>query len=386
MSLHPSNFEPYDLKSGSQVQITGRTLENAMMFGAAGLTVLSIPPLAAPPRTHQYVVVRVQFDDGAGGTISPGVTYEQVEEPFTGAEGYYLANSYRRDVVSVDFGHEPLFSGPGMKINNGLAVPIGEIPPMPMEGEDPQRIQIVEALVQEIESEVDLSAYDGLAVIGNWEGALPRTNTATHSPIPVRGANEVYDLNVIWLGQPSASSSDHSVRHEMGHNFGARHGSFMLWDTEDPLNLHSQQSWGSTSICEYGDPLTVMGGSNPGPEICRAMFSGLAHWNAAHKYSVLDWFTQDEVKSIESPEDVGQYVLRPISMETVDFLGPMPPPEPNPLHTLRIPRGLGDSLFVEFRYADDDTHDTAEQLGHVHQASVPSRLYFPDHPSELTHS
>lgn len=290
---------------------------------------------AAPVGTLEYLVVRGDF---AGKPLPAGVNPASIHALYhtntRNVEHYYDEVSYGQLVVDT------LIDPTGGKLNLGIAPTC-------------DHILIRDVVIDQLESAgVPLSNYYGLVIFMDWSGqGCPFANRATVGQVEVKPG---LDLAVSWMG--SFHLQEFPNFHEIGHTLGAGHATF--WACPDVTGP------GPDCNCEYGDTLDVMGSS----ETCVGSSSTTGHWNAPHKHQVGTWFDPVVNFAELGPGQGGIHLLFPIELSTGSHL-----------QALKIPRGFGDALWVEFRRPLGlyDTAGLLESAGIVGGAAV---LHFETQP------
>ncbi|MDG2167005.1 MAG: chitobiase/beta-hexosaminidase C-terminal domain-containing protein [Opitutales bacterium] len=135
------------------------------------------------------------------------------------------------------------------------------------------------------------------------------------------GANSQHWLN----GTPSTET----IVHEFGHNYGLPHSNYWVFNkNEESTNPVQPKPIGDNE--EYGDLWDVMGDGDV----------NRGHFHMAAK-NYLQWLNDDDVRTIESPEDSGTYVIN--RFDHMDATG---------LQGLRIKKSDDDSNYwIGFRRA-----------------------------------
>ncbi len=331
--MFPAHGAPEELESGMFIRVTGFVLEDQVLFLGDGSSIqILAPPDPEGTGPLRYLMVCVNFQDAFCQ-----VEYPQIAATYAIVQDYYLENSY--GVVTID-------------ADTSIGVDLVFATQLP---ETPEEIR--DLVVAEIESNhpsIDLTTYYALGIFFDWSQAMPPFfNRATRGQGKVPSSNPgnpPYTLAILWMGNGQQAASEFSNLHETGHTLWSAHASYI--HTGKLENIVPGED-----ICEYGCPLSVMGAkaAGSGGMFCTAQVEGLAHWSSAHKDVVprLVWLQPETIRTLLTGDD-GSYILRPLAASTLGLA--------EPLQVLKIPRGDAEALYVEFRYPDPSTRDTAARL------------------------
>lgn len=132
-----------------------------------------------------------------------------------------------------------------------------------------------------------------------------------------KGGNAKILASTSWIRSSSASL----IAHELGHNLGLRHSSFLNPDD-------NSKPFGKGAVSEYGDKFSVMGGA------------GLRDWNAHQKW-VLGHIGGSQVKTVDTADTATTIVTLSNHENLSNFSG-------NDVYLVRIPFGT-DALYAEYR-------------------------------------
>ncbi len=166
---------------------------------------------------------------------------------------------------------------------------------------------------------IDLSQYSRFIIYApfgsscGWNGA---GIIGKNGQLSINGQSKKVSISWINMTQYTGSQSwiTRVVAHEFGHNLNMHHACISPCDA-------------STTQVEYGDPFTVMG---------KNFYGGgdqIVEINAPHR-DYIGWFSGGNVQTVTSN---GSFKLQPIEGSS------------NGLKAIKIPRGSGDFLYVEYR-------------------------------------
>ncbi len=159
--------------------------------------------------------------------------------------------------------------------------------------------------------DVDFSKYSRLVIAAPYGPFCSFGGAGTLGKTVVHTDDGDVSMSIMWIYPRSLGFV---VGHELGHNFGNHHASF-LYCGNSPI------SETGCFVSEYGDPYSIMGNIVAG------------HYNAYHKDRT-GWFSNQNILNVTNN---GQYVIEPIENAG------------NGLKAIKIQRGQRDYLYVEYR-------------------------------------
>ena len=297
INLRPAGELKNNLLSGAKVKVKGYLLDDDLLFDAANSD--NLVALGSSVPTSQQVLAGIPDSQGAQNTVVLMVNFSTAasnlskstvdDVVFNQTNSYYLENSYNKTSVSgASFGWYTL----------------------PMAQTCDTNLVHSEA-IKAADNDVLFTDYSRLIIIAPYGPSCGWSGVGTIGKSSIATADGNVNMSTAWVHSDTAGI--YVVAHELGHNFGVHHASFLNCG-----NL-SMASSGCT-ISEYGDLYNIMGGR-------------VAHMNAPHK-EYIGWFYSGNILSVNSN---GSYVLEP--METTS----------SNLKAIKIQRSPSDYLFLEYR-------------------------------------
>jgi M6 family metalloprotease-like protein len=281
-SLHTSDQFPH-LLSSSKVRVIGIKLDDKIAFTTKDT--LEVLEEAQPDSIGEQrtVVILANFQN----TNEPDLTHAEVYDVvFSQVNDFYLEASYGKTWFSGD-------------IFGWYTMPIDYIC-------DPYttRIEAIEAA----DPDVDFTQYSRLVIVlatycKDGQASLGKYLETTDD-------GEVL-ISTAWIN--SRAFGRRVVGHELGHNLGLHHASF--------LKCGDAAITDDCTVSEYGDRYDIMGSPSTG------------HMNAPHKEGV-GWFEDSNILEVT---ESGIYTIEPIETATAG------------LKALKIRRAPEDYLYVEYR-------------------------------------
>ena len=325
---------------GSDIQVNGYALDDVLTVssGSSGVTLITSGPILPQGPERDYLAVFVKFKDGIGPIATPLQIQKVYATNQQNVIGFYDAVSFSNIQLSLGF------------YNDGMPIQL------PIDVTNDQyaiRDEVMKLL--SADPTFNWQDYYGLVLFFDWSGAIPKPKffnrgTIGISAFSVKGLfagnpSNKFKLAIAWMGG-SGQNSFHSNAHEIGHNLGSNHSGF--WDDVD-LTVFDPDN-----VCDYGDPVSVMGGFNVGSG-STACTNGIgipdSHWPSIQKMELPEsGFIPTSDWVVLNPGEGGQFCLQPISISGQ--------PACNnsayaPAQAIKMPRGPMDSLYLEFRYPTD---------------------------------
>lgn len=159
-----------------------------------------------------------------------------------------------------------------------------------------------------------ISTY-GYSTMPDGFSSLGMTSFSTPDGV-VNASRSVVRATVMNLPRPTPINL-YILAHELGHGFGNHHAGL--------LSCATAAIAPDCRVWEYGDHFDVMGG---------AYETGNGqHFNAPHK-DFMGWFTSAQIETVTTS---GTFTLEPLETSTAG------------LKAIKIPRGISDYLYVEYR-------------------------------------
>lgn len=308
LTIHPANGFKDFVESRTKLRIQGYRIDNELLFdGSASLAHLSLEnsgfdvveqPGNPPIVGVENVAIILLYSSDESMPTSP--TIPEFNNFLNGKlNNFYKENSYNNMSISGStYGWYP-------------------VDPSVCDSEGIKQVAISAA-----DNDINFLNYDRIIIVksGMCIGGSGVVGLATLGKVPANTADGTVDLSFAWIKKISSISSYFSViAHELGHNFGSHHASFL------ECGENTIATAGCT-IFEYGDAYDIMGGSPlPGHWI--------DHFNAPHK-ELMGWLNGSLIATIVSS---GFYELAPIESNTTE------------LKALKIQRNLNDYLYIEYR-------------------------------------
>lgn len=331
--LHPARGLQKVLVSGMKIRVTGYRLDNELLFdgsSAEGLVDLEVPEEGGTTNSNKKGGTAGSHGGGDGGDATPPhhsignqnvlvllVNFKNTTQPdlttvevhdivFNQVNSYYQETSFGKTSITGDvlgWFNLPIIQTCGLSTVQTAAIEIAD-------------------------SFVDFTQYNRLIIIAPFTGC----NWAGWGTIGLRTVTTdegSVEMSTSWI--KASNTGLFLVGHELGHNFGAHHATF--------LNCGSEPVGSDCTLLEYGDIYDIMG-------------SGKGHWNAPHKN--LAWLDPHNVHTVT--ED-GTYTIEPLEVGSSGVQA---------LRILRKPTGnFNDYLYVEYR----------QPIGHDANFSIYSNVY-----------
>lgn len=301
VTVHTTEQLP-ELSSSTAVKISGYKLDQELLVdtqNAANFEVVQTASQSHAQGNQKTAVILARMQNSSPSVL----TKEQIDGSImANANNYYKENSYNKtDLSWTTYGWYtiPQMSScdPNLAINNAVQAANADI--------DYKQFSRVVIFMTDMTA---LSCpFDGLGNIGVAPKQMP-DGVVTNSITLVAMKANTSTIPIMSL----------VVTHELGHNMGVHHAS--------ALNCGSQSlaasgcTHTSTPQLEYGDLFNVMG-------------NRVAHMSAPHK-EYIGWLNPNQVQEVKSS---GTFTLEPMGSQSTG------------LKAIKIPRGNGDFLYVEYR-------------------------------------
>ena len=300
INLHPAGELYVALESQTKVKVKGMLIDDDLVFDGTksvsqaedlrgGIDVISQP--GNPPVTGEQktVVILANFQN----TTQPSLTKDQ-EKDFiaTQVAPYYAENSYNKISITGD-----VFGWYTIPIDQTCSY--GTV-----------RSEAIKAA----DNDIYFPNYSRLVIVATYGPSCGWGGLGTIGKQNVSTLDGAVVMSTAWIMSYNARSL-HLVGHELGHNFGNHHATFL--DCGDQVITVGKTG---CSIYEYSDRWDIMG-------------SGNFHFNAPHKEYV-GWFDSSNIQTVTVS---GRSSIEPIETATTG------------LKALKIQRGLADYLYVEYR-------------------------------------
>jgi len=294
-SLHTSDQHP-SLLSSSKVRVIGIKLDDKIAFTTENT--LEVLEAAAPDTFDEQKVVAILAN--FQNTSQPSLTKAEVAESvFNQVNNYYEEISY----------NQTSFPGSINDIYGWYTLPIDQTC-----SSTTTRNEAIAAA----DASVDFSAYDRLIIVAPFGSSCGWAGLGTIGKYSISTQDGWVSLSVSWIqSNHIAGTGWTTVAHELGHNFGLHHASFL-----DCGEVTITAGKSGCTINEYGDSYSIMGQS-----------SQKGHFNAPHK-EYLGWLNASQVISVTTS---GTNIIEPMGSLTS---GPK---------ALKIQRAPNDYLYMEYR-------------------------------------
>lgn len=308
-TVYPANADQSDLVPGSRVSLRGfrfgtdaevlfdaaAPLTTAAEFDAGGFAIVELPA-AAPTTQYRVAVILAHYSD-VPEPVTP--TVQSMTDMMANVDAYFQENSYGQIGFASDvFGSYQL----------------------PLTAAECNYTNVLAAAMNAADPVADFTRYTNVMVVIRGTPTCPAGGLAYLSSTNYTTADGTVNLAPTWI----STVMDWVVAHELGHNLGNHHASFLPCDPPvgNSTNPACQQ-------VEYGDPYSVMGNI------------GMGHFAALHK-DFSGFFNPGMLETVTTgPSD---YVLEPIETAT------------RGLKAVRLFRGYktigftyDDYLYVEYR-------------------------------------
>lgn len=295
-NLYPLSVLEFSVQTGDRVHVRGLQIDDNIVFdGHSGLSISTSDAGATVESNQQLsvvdrktLVILVYFQD----TPQPSETLDQIEDIMDDVRGYYVENSYNHLIIS------------GVINPDRGADVVGWYPLSLYQSCDYNLIreEALNAAMTDPSTSIDQNNYAGFVIVAPY-GACSSGGYAG-----VGG-------DTSWISNPRFGHF-FTTAHEIGHNLGNHHASFLLCFPFEGFPVNGQ----GCDFSEYGDPYDIMGTS-------------VGHFNAPHKELVGFLHAAQILEIIAS----GTYSIEPIETAT------------GGVKALKLPRGVNDYLYIEFR-------------------------------------
>jgi sugar lactone lactonase YvrE len=312
INIHPAFGLSTPLRSGSEIAVRGFIIDNDLIFDGSsppnsaqttGLLVLNEPPpIQAIQGPQNILVLVVNF---VGTSLPDLPTVDDIRTDLNGVNQFYQTTSYGR----ISFSRADVFgpfqlsiSDPCSSNDDDVRAAVAAADPSVF-FPDYERIVIV--------APYGPNCWDGAAGVGTFPGERE-----------IRIATQDGEAHFLTQARIKISSfGPILLAHELGHNFGFSHAASI--DCGGNSITTNFPTFNDCNYDEYGDPYDIMGD----------VFRAGGHFNAPHMESA-DWFTLTNIMTVT---DNGRFTLEPIETPS------------SGLKAIKIPRGNGDFIYIEYR-------------------------------------
>ncbi len=327
IELHPAGNIHVGLESGQKIRVKGVLIDNEMIFDATnsisqgqdfrgGIDIIMQPGNPPVLGEQKTVFLLVNFRN----TSQPNLTTGQVSDLLTNTlNPYYVENSFGKISVTGD-----VFGWYTLDIDQSCNY-------------STVRSQAISAS----DNDVYFPNYSRLVIIAPFGPSCGWSGIAIIGKTTISTGDGIVSMS--WAGiMSSYGTSLLVIGHELGHNFGNHHASFL--DCADVTIADS-----GCVVYEYGDGYNIMGNARP------------FHFNGPHKEYV-GWFEPNNIQTVTSS---GTYILEPIETQTAN------------LKVLKIQRYAWDYMYIEYRQPIG--YDTLNiTVGDIYQGALLHSLLSPN--------
>ena len=306
LNLYPLSALKTHVRTGQRVRVRGLQLDNNIILddrsdlsisssdagAAAGAKKKPPPPPDPPPAVdRKTLVVLAYFLD----TPQPIVTLDDAYQALDRVNDHSVENSYNKLALSGVINPDR-----GADVFGWYQVPLNQTCSY-IENLQTRDEALNAAITHE---GIDPNDYAGFVI------AAPYGPNCSWAGLAAIGGA----LSLVRVHPAATAFSWVTTAHEIGHNLGNRHASFLLPCGGFPANGQGCE------IVEYGDPYDIMGGST-------------GHYNAPHK----EWVGFLDATQVLDVQASGTYSIEPIETAT------------GGVKALKLQRGVDDYLYIEFR-------------------------------------